>query len=242
LHRGNARWLKAARLAKISVCPALFANASLLTSSPKGTSMNKLNIKVIAIAIGLAFSAGAMAQSMSKTDYKAGKDKIAAEYKAAKAGCTSLAGNANDICVAEAKGKDKVAKAELEVSYKPSTKNHYDVNIAKAEANYAVAKEKCDDMAGNPKDVCVKEAKAAQTTAKADAKAQMKTTDANATANEKSAEARSKAKDKTTVARKDATADKVDAEYAVAKEKCDALAGGAKDKCLDQAKVNFGKS
>jgi hypothetical protein len=35
-----------------------------------------------------------------------------------------------------------------------------------------VAKEKCDDKAGNEKDVCVKEAKAALVRAKADAKAQ----------------------------------------------------------------------
>jgi hypothetical protein len=33
-----------------------------------------------------------------------------------------------------------------------------------------VAKERCDDKSGNPKDICVEEAKAAQATAKADAK------------------------------------------------------------------------
>ena len=192
--------------------------------------MNTLNIKTIAIALSLAFSAGAMAQSMSKADYQTGKDRIAAEYKSARGACNSFSGNANDICVAEAKGKENIAKAELETSYKPSAKTKYDVRVAKAEADYAVAKEKCDDLAGNPKDVCVKEAKAAQIAAKADAKAQMKTTAANTTASEKSADAR-----------KDARADKTDAEYAVAKEKCDALAGGAKDKCLDDAKLRFNK-
>jgi hypothetical protein len=34
--------------------------------------------------------------------------------------------------------------------------------MAKVDADYAVAKEKCDDFSGNAKDVCVKEAKAAQ--------------------------------------------------------------------------------
>ena len=42
--------------------------------------------------------------------------------------------------------------------------------MAKAETTYAVAKERCDDLSGNPKDVCVKEAKAAEVKAKADAK------------------------------------------------------------------------
>lgn len=214
--------------------------------------MKKLNINVIAIALGLAFSAGSMAEGISKTDYQAGKDKIAAEYKSTKAACDSLSGNKNDICVADAKGKEKVAIAELEASYKPSRETRYEARVAKAEADYAVANERCDDLAGNTKDVCVKEAKAAEVTAKADAKAQMKTGDANATANEKtsaanaaanekSANARIKASGQSADARKDATADKREAEYKVAKEKCDALAGGAKDECLGQAKVQFGK-
>jgi len=76
--------------------------------------MHKLNINAIARAIGLAFSAGAMAQSMSKDQYKSASDGIAADHKAADAACASLAGNPKDICKAQASGKDKVAKAELE--------------------------------------------------------------------------------------------------------------------------------
>ena len=63
---------------------------------------------------------------MSKDEYKAGKDKVAAEYKSAEAGCDSLSANAKDVCMAEAKGKQKVAKAELEAS----AKTRYAVNIA----------------------------------------------------------------------------------------------------------------
>jgi hypothetical protein len=204
--------------------------------------MNKLSIHTVALAVSLAFSAGAMAQSMSKDDYKAGKDKIVAEYKSAKAACTSLSGNANDICVAEARGREKVAKADLDVSYKPTVKSRYEARVATAEADYSVARERCDDAAGTAKDICVKEAKAAKTTAKAEAKAQMKISDANDTANEKSAEARIDARDKSVEARKDAAASTLDAQYGVAKEKCDTYAGEAKDHCLAQAKKNFGKS
>ena len=203
--------------------------------------MNKLNINVIALALGFAFSAGAMAEGISKSDYNAGKARIAAEYKSAKAGCASLSGNPNDICVAEANGKEKIARAELAASYKPTPKTRYEARLAKAEADYAVAKERCDDKAGNAKDVCVKEAQAAQTAAKADAKAQMKTSDASAKANEKSADARNDADNQTADAHKAAAPEKVDAQYGVAKEKCDMYAGGAKDRCLDQAKANFGK-
>ena len=138
--------------------------------------MNKLFTTAIAAAITLVFSAGALgAQGMSKDEYKAGKDKIAADYKAAKAACDSLSANAKDVCIAQAKGTQKVAKAELDASNKPSDKARYAVSIAKAEADYSVAKEKCDDKAGDDKKVCVKEAKAAEARAKADARTQMKT-------------------------------------------------------------------
>jgi hypothetical protein len=203
--------------------------------------MNNSNIKLLAVTIALAFSAGAMAQNVTKAGYKAGKERISAEYKTAKASCDSLAGNAKDICAAEAKGRDKVALADLEASYKPTEKNHYEVRVAKAEAAYGVAIQKCDDLSGTPKDVCVKEAKAAQVTAKADAKAHLKITDAETTANETSADAQSKANEKTSEARQDARVDKVDAQYTVAKEKCNTFAGNAKDSCLAQVKTRFGK-
>lgn len=192
--------------------------------------MKKLNINMLVLAVSLAFSAGAMAEGMSKADYKAGKDKISAEYKTAKSSCGSLSGNASDICVAQAKGNEKVALADLEATYQPTKEHSHDARVARAEADYGVAIEKCDDLAGNTKDVCVKEAKAAETTGKANAKAQMKTSEANATASEKTADAR-----------KDANADKMDAQYTLAKEKCDAYSGNAKDSCIDKAKVSFKK-
>lgn len=203
--------------------------------------MNKLNMTAIAAAIGLVFSAGAMAQSLSKDAYKTAADLIAAEYTTDKAKCDPLSGNAKDICIVEAKGKEKVAKAELEARNEPTAKNRYKALVAKAEADYAVANEKCDDKAGNDKDVCVKEAKAVKTRIEADAEAQLKTSEANQAAGEKSAEAGAKARATGAEARQEATTDTRDADYAVAKEKCDALASGAKDRCVDEAKAKYGK-
>ena len=40
-----------------------------------------------------------------------------AQYKTDKAACDALNGNAKDICMEEAKGKEKVAKAEAEAAY-----------------------------------------------------------------------------------------------------------------------------
>jgi hypothetical protein len=192
--------------------------------------VNTHNIHAIALALSLTFSAGAMAQNVSKDEYMAVMDKIASDFKLAKASCDSLSGNPNDICMAGAKGNEKVALAELEAGYKPTSESRYQARVARAEAEYELAKARCDDRAGNTKDVCMKEAKSMETAAKADATAQMKTADANATASEKSADAR-----------KDATSAKLGAQYKVAKEKCDTYAGNAKDICVNEAKAKFGQ-
>ncbi|MEO8717049.1 MAG: hypothetical protein ABI423_02380, partial [Burkholderiales bacterium] len=171
--------------------------------------MKRFSHSTIALALGLAFSAGAMAQGLSKEEYKSRTDGIEAAYQSAAGRCGSFAANAKDICMAESKGKESVAKADLEAQYKPSQETEYQARDARAQADYAVAVQKCDNQAGNAKDVCVAEAKAAQTNAKADAKLQMKTSDAKAEAGVKAADAR-----------QDATEAKRDANFAVAKEKC----------------------
>jgi hypothetical protein len=196
--------------------------------------MSKLLISLLAAA-GLMFAgaAGAVGEktTMSRDAYKAEKDKIEAQYKSDKEKCTSLTGNAKDVCQADAKGHEKVAKAELEAQYKNTDKARYDARVAKADADYDVAKEKCDDLKGNDKDVCVKEAKAAHTKAKADAKvARAQREETVKTAN------------KVNDVKRDAAEDKRDADYKVAKEKCDAMSGDAKDKCIADAKARYGKT
>ena len=183
--------------------------------------MNKLlQIKTLFIVAGLLALPAAHAATMNKADYSAGKTRIGNDYSTDKAACASLKGNAKDVCVEEAKAKEKVAKAELEFAYtgKPADSNK--VLVAKAKAAYAVAKEKCDDQAGNAKDVCVKEAKAVEVKALAQAKMSKEIREA----------------------KKDAKADTRDADYKVAIEKCDAMAGDAKTSCVSAAKVKFGKS
>jgi len=196
--------------------------------------MSKLLISLMAAA-GIAFAGGAVAANdhagMSRDAYKADKDKIEAQYKSEKDACKSQSGNAKDVCEAQAKGKEKVAKADLEARYKNTDKARYDAKVARADADYDVAKEKCDDLKGNDKDVCVKEAKATHTKAKADAKVARAEQDQTM-----------KTASKTQDARRDAAEDKRDADYKVAKEKCDALSGAAKDKCVNDAKARYGNT
>jgi hypothetical protein len=130
----------------------------------------KMHIYGIAAAVALAFGS-AQAQDTSKRQVKnADQDRIEADYKAAKERCDTMQGNAKDVCQKEAKGKETVAKAELDNKMKPSAANQRKVQEAKAEATYDVAKERCEDQKGNDKDVCEKDAKAAYERAKADIK------------------------------------------------------------------------
>ena len=183
--------------------------------------MNKtLTLKTSMIFAALLALPLAQAATMSKPDYKAAKSRISADYKADKAACGSFSANAKDVCIEQAKAKEKVARAELEYGYVAKPANWTKVQVAKAETTYAVAKEKCDDKAGNDKDVCVKEAKAIEIKALADAKMDKKIG----------------------AAVTDAGDAKRDADYKVAAEKCDALAGDAKGACIVSAKARFGKT
>ena len=225
-----------------SVSQAWLTGALLQSVPQQGIKVKTVHLKLLALAVGLAFGGAAVAQSMPKDDYQTGKDRIAAESKAAKAACTSLFGNARAVCETEASGSGKVAGAELDASYGPTLKSRNQVSVVKAEADHAAARQRCDDLAGNAKDVCIKEATAVETAAKADAKAQLTTSNAKAEANEKSDRAFNKASAQAATAREEAATATNDAQYAVAVEKCDVYAGGAKDVCLDRAKARFGKS
>ena len=97
------------------------------------------------------------------------------------------------------------------------------------------------DSAGNEKDVCVKEAKAAKVHALSNAKTRLTISKADAAAGEKSADANAEASAIGTEARHDAAGADADAEYAVAREKCNGLAGDSKDRCVSDAKVRFGQ-
>jgi hypothetical protein len=215
-----------------------------LVLEPKGNAMSKLLIALfVAAGLGLAGCATqrnapmAAAKPMApvvpitKDAYDAAVRNADAQGRMDRDACSARSGNVKDICLAEANGKEKVAKADAEAAFKNTPTALESSRVARGEATYGVAKEKCDDLAGNTKDVCVKEADAALVKAKADAKVDRVAADARQDAATKQADAR-----------KEANTDKRDADYKVAIEKCDAFAGPAKDSCVGTAKAQYGKS
>src|SRR6266852_5437909 len=161
--------------------------------------------KLLSIAVALAFAGSAWAQSGPAAPYtdkprvgaradggtdvkpsvdrkarKAEQDRIEADYKAARAKCGPMKGQEKEVCEADAKGKERVAKDELEQKYEPSESHARKIDEAKAEHEYNVAKEKCDVAKGKEESSCEKEAKAKYERAKADIKARTATTERKA--------------------------------------------------------------
>jgi hypothetical protein len=77
------------------------------------------------------------------------------------------------------KGTEDVAKAELEARREPTASNVEKARIARAEAKYSVAMERCKSKSGNDEDVCKKEAKAARVHAVSNAEARAATSSAD---------------------------------------------------------------
>ena len=142
----------------------------------------KLKLSAIALGLALGFAGAAQAQSTTntgrsaagastdRTQKKADQDRIKADYKSDMAKCKTMKGNEKDVCQADAKGKEKVARAEVDQKYDPSPRHERAVEEAKAEHTYKVAKEKCDAQKGKEESACEKEAKASYDKAKADIK------------------------------------------------------------------------
>lgn len=183
----------------------------------------KTKLLIASAALACAFTSTTFA--MTKVEYTAQKDTIKGDYKVSRDKCSGLKANAKDICLSEAKGIEKVAKAELESTYEPSARHTEKLAMAKGDAAYDTAKEKCDDIAGNAKTVCKKDAKAAHV--KATEEARVVRVEAAAGSVEKSM-------------RNAANKNENEANYKAAAARCDAMTAAAKDTCTADAKVKYG--
>jgi hypothetical protein len=201
-------------------CPWAVRPVLSIDDKFKGIKMKTTLALLFFSAVGLGFSVTASAATADAgATYKAAKESASAMYKMERAKCDAMEKTTKNICIAEAKAAEKRSKAEAEAEYKNTPKARMNARVAAVDADYAVAKEKCNAQSGNPKDVCIKEAEAMHTKAIVDIKS-----------SKKIGEVKMEAKE-----------DKSDADYKVAIEKCDALAGAAKDACVSGEKLKYGK-
>jgi len=179
--------------------------------------MNRSIASMFAVLLVAALSPAAQADDKTAVDQALATAK--AHYKTAEKQCGSLAGNARDVCIAEAKLNRVRAENDAELAHEDSVKNRRGAAENLAKAQYDVARERCDDKGGNLKDVCVQEAKAGLEKSMADARAYEKSADAD----------------------NEAAKVRRDADFKVELQKCEALAGDAKSACVNRAKAAFGK-
>jgi hypothetical protein len=157
------------------------------------------------------------ASTEATSAYKATKNLASSDYKIARSQCDNLGGNSKDICIAEAKATRVHTEENAKIHYKDTVSVRASAAKAMADADYDVARAKCDNQIGNDKDVCIKQASAIKVTSVS-----------NAETSEKINEIRA-----------DSRKDKQKAEYKVALEKCDALLDVSKDICVANAKTQF---
>ena len=171
----------------------------------------------LALAATMLVMGSAHAANLSKGVYAGAKDDIKAAYKAEREACNNLSGNAKDVCVETAKGRENVAMARLEFHYTGKLGDEAKMYKAQYQAEYDIAKEKCDDLGGQQKDVCTREAKSTRDKAESDLKLAKKVANAADTA----------------------VSEHLKADMKLAREKCDTLAGDAKDICMASAKARY---
>ena len=107
---------------------------------------------------------------MTKQMYDTEKAKIDTEAKTDLKLCDTLKGSRKEVCEVEAKGRAEALTAELEARYKPSPEANQKAKYVTADANYAVAKAKCQPLKGDAKDRCMSQAKLAREAAVRQAK------------------------------------------------------------------------
>ena len=134
--------------------------------------MKTLLATLLATAAGASFAAAPTAAlNHDPATYRNVTQKAASEYKAATAKCDAKSGNDKDICMAEAKASRARTEAQAIAKYNNSAEGKAKARSKVAEAEYDVAKARCDARSGAEKDSCMDNAKSVRTAALADAKA-----------------------------------------------------------------------
>jgi hyperosmotically inducible protein len=190
--------------------------------------MKTLLATLLATAAGATFAAAPTAAlNHDPATYRNVSQKAATEYKAATAKCDAKSGNDKDVCMAEAKAARARTESEAIAKYNNSEKGRAGARSKVAEADYEVAKAKCDAKSGAEKDSCMDNAKSVRTAALADAKAGR---DGSGSATSAAGASGS--------AGLIASTDTKDPVKAAAVAKCEQAAGGSNTGCLVDSKGN----
>ena len=135
--------------------------------------MKTLIATLLATAAGASFAAAPTAAlNHDPATYRNLTQKAESEYRAAAAKCDARSGNDKDICMAEARLARTRTEADALSKYNNTAAGRARTRTNVADAEYDLAKAKCDAKSGADKDSCMDNAKSVHTAALADAKAE----------------------------------------------------------------------
>ena len=134
--------------------------------------MKTLIATLLATAAGASFAAAPTAAlNHDPATYRNLTQKAETEYRAATAKCDAKSGNDKDVCMAEARLARTRTEADALSKYNNTAAGRARAHTNVADAEYDLAKAKCDAKSGADKDSCMDNAKSVHTAALADAKA-----------------------------------------------------------------------
>jgi osmotically-inducible protein OsmY len=134
--------------------------------------MKTLIATLLATAAGASFAAAPTAAlNHDPATYRNLTQKAESEYKAAAAKCDARSGNDKDVCMADARLMRTRTEADALSKYNNTAAGRARARSNVADAEYDLAKAKCDAKSGADKDTCMDNAKSVHTAALADAKA-----------------------------------------------------------------------
>ena len=138
--------------------------------------MNKLLLTLLSGCAAAGFSPWLQAASNdAKAQYYAAADKAAADYRDAHAACEALDISMQSVCIEEAKLVQTRVKMNAEAHYKNTAQARQRANIAIANAEFSVAKARCEFRQDNEKNFCIKQAETTRVAAIKSAQTSQKT-------------------------------------------------------------------
>lgn len=114
-------------------------------------------------ALGIGAAVDMPRTLMSPQDYQDLKRGIEASTRAALGACRSLEGMARETCKAQARGDERVKKAQLQARYQGTVQAAAEIQVARVRAQYDVARARCSAQSGDERLQCLRAAREART-------------------------------------------------------------------------------
>jgi hypothetical protein len=123
--------------------------------------------------IGLVFCTGLMAENMNDYEYTAAEKSNISEHNSATINCEAVVDIDKGICIEVAKSRKIAAEAKLTAA-PPSNEANYNLSIAKGNAEYEFALQKCKSNTISTRENCKKIARETWQHSQSDANTRLK--------------------------------------------------------------------